>query len=212
MICVVVLLANTLTLAINKQLYLIGIVVIAPHVNVLSRKPVPMGEEMEHRLLCPFTLIHIVYILGEASQIDDAEIRATGREAVGRRLTNIVETRPNELSTHIRRMLHDIPCLLMGARPRGMHIIIGRTHKRRIGIRQPPLLRSFIDAVAGHHVEASRLQGTDTLREDEGFVWKILGHILDPLVMIVEANDVDSTTLKQMVVRRRLVTTSSNGA
>ena len=33
-----------------------------------------MWEEVEHRLLRPLTLIHVIDILGEACEVDDAEI------------------------------------------------------------------------------------------------------------------------------------------
>ena len=65
---------NALTLAINKQLYFVGIVVVAPHVNFVTRNPVPMWKEVEHRLLRPLTLIHVIDILGKACEVDDAEI------------------------------------------------------------------------------------------------------------------------------------------
>ena len=166
---------------------------------------------MEHRFLCPLALIHIIDILGESCQVDDAKVRATGWETVWCGFTDIVETCPDVLSTNVGRMFHDIPQLLMGTRPRGMHIVVGRAHIRRIGIGQPPLLRSRIYLVRGHHIVATRLQGTDTLRENEGFAREVLGHVLHPLMMVVETDDINSTALKQMVVGRRFLTACRNG-
>ena len=54
------LLPDSLALAINEQLYFICLVVIAPHIYLLTRKPVPVRKEMKNRLLRPFTLIHIM--------------------------------------------------------------------------------------------------------------------------------------------------------
>ena len=58
-----------------------------------------------------------------------------------------------------------------------MHVVVGRAHIGGIGIGQPPLLRSHIDAIAGHHVVTTRLEGTDTLREDKGLIGEVLGYI-----------------------------------
>ena len=98
---------------IDEEFNLVGIVIIGPEVNGLTREPVPMREEMEHRFAGPLALVHIVTILGEACQIDNAEVGTTCWETIRRRFTDIIETSPDELSTNIRRMLDHIPHLLV---------------------------------------------------------------------------------------------------
>ena len=93
-----------------------------------------------------------------------------------------------------------------------MHIVVSRTHIRRIRIRQPPLLRCLIDRIGRHHIEAACLQGRYTLREDEWLAREVLWHILHPLMVIVESNRVDSPTLEEVVIGRRLVTASRDEA
>ena len=108
---------DALTLAINKELHLIGIVVVAPHIDIVAWNPVPVGEEVQHRFRGPLALIHVIGILGEACEVDDTEVARTCREAVGRGFSDIVEARPDILSSTVGRMLHHIPCLLVSTRP-----------------------------------------------------------------------------------------------
>ena len=100
----------------------------------------------------------------------------------------------------------------MGRTPGGVHIVVGRTHVGGIGIGQPPLLWSLEHGVGGHPVETACLQGGDTLRHDEGLAGEVLRHILDPLVMIVEADDVEGTALEEMVARGGFVAACRDGA
>ena len=109
--------AHALTLAVDEELHLVGTTIVAPHVNIVTRHPVPVGEEVQHRFLCPLTLIHIIGILGETCEVDDAEVTRACRESVGSRFTDIVETCPDILSTHKVVVLHYIPSLLMRTRP-----------------------------------------------------------------------------------------------
>ena len=76
-----------------------------------------MGEEVQHGLLCPLALIHIIGILGETGEVDDAEVTRACRESVGSGFTDIVETRPDILTTHEVVVFHHIPSLLMRTRP-----------------------------------------------------------------------------------------------
>ena len=170
-----------------------------------------MGEEMEYGLISPFTLVHVIDVLREAGKIYNAEIRTASREAVRRRFSNIIEARPNELSTDIRRMLDYVPSLFMSAAPRCVHIVICRAHKRGICIWHPPFLRCYIDAVGRHLVIAARLQGAHTLRHQERLAWEILRYILHPLVMIVETDDVDSPALEEMVLRIGFIAACCDG-
>ena len=151
--------AYALALAVNEQLHLVGIVVIAPHVNLLTFEPVPVGEEMQHGRVRPLALVHVIHILRLTTEVDDAKVAAAGWEAIGCGFTDVVEARPDKLSTAIRRMLHHVPVLFVRRTPRGMHVVVGRTHETGVGIGQPPLLRRLADGVAGHHVVACRLQG-----------------------------------------------------
>ena len=66
--------ADTHRLAIDKEFYFIGIVIIGPEVDSLTWMPVPMREEMEHRLAGPLTLVHIITILREACKVDNSKI------------------------------------------------------------------------------------------------------------------------------------------
>src|SRR5574344_2634251 len=92
----VCLVAHALTLTIHKEFHFICLIIIAPHVYLLTGQPVPVREEMKHPLpVIPLTLIHIVHILGETRQIDDAEITAAGWESVRSGFADIVETRPD---------------------------------------------------------------------------------------------------------------------
>ena len=103
--------------AIDIKLYFIGVIIVGPEVDGLAGAPVPMGEEMEHGLSGPLALVHIVTILGEACKVDDTEVRAACREAVRCGFADIVEASPDELSTYVRGVLYNIPCLLVSRAP-----------------------------------------------------------------------------------------------
>ena len=109
--------AHTLRLAVDEQFYLVGIIIVAPHVDFVARHPVPMGEEVQHRLRCPLALIHVIGVFGETCEVDDAEVAGTSRESVGRRLADVVPSRPDILSSDERIMLHHIPGLFMRRAP-----------------------------------------------------------------------------------------------
>ena len=109
--------AYALALAVDEELHLVGTTVVAPHVDIVTRHPVPVGEEVQHGLLCPLALIHIIGILGETGEVDDAEVTRACRESVGSGFTDIVETRPDILTTHEVVVFHHIPSLLMRTRP-----------------------------------------------------------------------------------------------
>ena len=103
-----------LTLAVDEEFHLVGIVIIAPHVDGLTGQPVPVREQMEHRLLCPLALIHVIHILREAGKVYYSEITAACWEPVWCWLADVVETCPDELSADESIMLHHIPRLLVG--------------------------------------------------------------------------------------------------
>ena len=111
------LLANTLALAVHEEFHLVCVVVVAPHVDGLSRNPVPMREEMKHVLLRPLTLIHKISVLRETCQVDDSEVAASCRISIRSRFSYIIETGPDKLSTHEIIMFHHIPSLLVRAAP-----------------------------------------------------------------------------------------------
>src|SRR5262249_31957273 len=104
--------------AIEKKLGLLA-VRIRHHRYRLSRapRPVPMGQEMNHRLFGPNALVEEVTVLRKAGEIDDAEVRATRRPVrlvefwsvavpeKGRWLSDVVETRPHEFSEHLGQPL-----------------------------------------------------------------------------------------------------------
>ena len=125
MIGVLILPSDALRLAVDEELHLVGIVVVAPQVDIVAGHPVPVRKQVQHGLLRPLALVHIVAILGETCQVDDAEVAAAGRETIGRGFAYVVEACPDKLSTNIRRVLHHVPRLFVSARPRGVHIVIG---------------------------------------------------------------------------------------
>ena len=109
--------SNALTLTIDEEFDLVGATEVAPHINIVAWHPIPVREEMKHRFLGPLTLVHIIDILGETCEVDDAEVARARREAVRRGFTDIVEARPNVLTSNVWGMLHHIPGLFMSARP-----------------------------------------------------------------------------------------------
>ena len=55
------------------------------------------------------------------------------------------------------------------------------------------------------------MQSRDTLGEDHWLIGEVLGEVFNHLMMVVEAYDIDSTALEQMVVGVDLVTTGRDG-
>ena len=108
---------HTLTLAIDKQLHFIGVIIVAPHINLIAWYPVPMREEMQHGLRRPLTLIHIISIFRETGKVYDTEITGACRKTIGCRFSNIIKARPDILSAHKGIMLHHVPSLLMRRTP-----------------------------------------------------------------------------------------------
>ena len=87
---------------------------------------------MEHLLLRPLTLIHIVAVLRETSEVDDTEVTAAGWKSVRSWLTYIVEASPDELTAHEVIMLHHIPSFLVRTTPRSMEVVVCRALERRV--------------------------------------------------------------------------------
>ena len=79
---------------------------------------------MEHRFVGPLTLIHVITVLWEAREVDDAKVTAACRETVRRRLSDIIPACPDKLSGAIGRMLHYIPRLLMRGAPWHTTVVI----------------------------------------------------------------------------------------
>ncbi len=91
--------ADALRLTVDEEFDFIGIVVVGPHVNFLSRLPVPMREEVKHSLVgAPLRLIHIIYVFRDAGKVYNAEVGTAGRPAEGCRLSEVVESGPDELT------------------------------------------------------------------------------------------------------------------
>ena len=84
-----------------------------------------MREKVQHLLVGPLALIHIISILGESSEVNDTEVTAACGESIGCGFADIVESCPYKLSSHEVIVFHHIPCLLMSRTPRGMHIVVG---------------------------------------------------------------------------------------
>jgi len=212
MILVVVLLApHALAAPVDEEFHLVGLVVVAPQVDGLAGQPVPVGEEVEDRLVRPLALVHIINVLRESGQVDDAKIATSRRIAIRGGLADIVPSCPNKLSGTVGSVLHNFPGLLMGRGPRGVGVVIGRAHHRGVGIGQVPALRQHEDAIRGHAVVAARLQGGDALGEEEGLTGEVLGHVLHPLMVVVETDEVDGARLEEVVIRGRFVTARRDG-
>src|SRR5437763_5480271 len=71
--------------------------------------PIPVGQHVDHGLARPHTLIQVISVLRESCQIYHSEIRAARwpilivisfPAEVGRRLTDVVESRPHEFTEH----------------------------------------------------------------------------------------------------------------
>ena len=93
-----------------------------------------------------------------------------------------------------------------------MHIVVRRAHIRGICIRQIPLLRRPDDFIRRHLIVATRLQGRYTLTEYEWLAREVLRHILHPLVVVVEADNINDATLEEMIVGTGLVAAREDGA
>ena len=109
MVIMFTLAADALALIIDEQLSLISLIVLCPEIDLLTGEPVPVREEMKHRLISPLALIHIIRVLRETCQIDKSEVTATGRETIRCGLANVIETCPDELATYKGIMFDHIP-------------------------------------------------------------------------------------------------------
>ena len=163
-------------------------VVITPHIYVLTRYPVPVREQMQHILVCPFTLIHIIYIFRETCKVNNSEIATVCWESIRSRFAYIVPSRPYELTSAIWCVLHYIPCLLVCTAPWSMHVVVTAAHERRICEWKVPSLWRNINLVAWHSIITPCLECRNALCHDKRFSRKVLWNILYPLSMIVETN------------------------
>ena len=185
--------------AVDEELDLVGVVVVAPEVDLLARHPVPMREEVEYRPFRPFALVHVVDVLREACKVDDAEIAASGREGVRRRLSDVVPACPDELARAIWGVLDGVPALLMGRAPRNTGIVVGRDEVGRIVVHPLVAVRPYEDAVRRHLVGAARLDGGDCLGHDERFAREVFREGLDGRQMVVKADDVEGVRHEQII-------------
>ena len=80
---------------------------------------------MEHGVRGQLRLVEIVNILREASQIDYAEVTAACGPAIRRRLADVVEASPYELTAYPRIAAHEEQVLLVGVAPRHMAVLVG---------------------------------------------------------------------------------------
>ena len=143
---------HALRLAVDKKFHLVGIVVIAPHINILSRRPVPVREKMEHRLVRPLRLIEVIGILRKSGKVDDAEIRAACRPSVRSRLADIVESRPHILPADESIVTNQLYGFLMRVSPRHMAIVVCRASESRVVIRLVPTVGTNGNLIARHPV------------------------------------------------------------
>ncbi len=116
-----------LRLTVYEQFHLISIIIVSPEVDLVTLFPVPVRIQMQNIFIrTPTALIHIVDILRETRQIDNAKIRTAGRPTERCRLSDIIKSGPYELPHNKFIVLHIAHCTLMGSAPRHMAIIVGR--------------------------------------------------------------------------------------
>ena len=77
-------------------------------------------------------LIHVVDILREPGQVDNAKVRAACRPTVRSRLTDIIEARPDVLSTDKVVVLHMTHSTFVTVAPRNMTVVVGGARERGI--------------------------------------------------------------------------------
>ena len=160
-----------------------------------------MREKVQHVLVGPLALIHIIYVFRESGKVYDAEIAAVSRESVRSRLADVVPAGPDELSRAERRVLYDFPSLLVRAAPRCVSLIVTAAHERRVGVGLVPTLGHDTLFIARHLVISARLKCRNALRHEERLAGEVLRHVLYPLTVVVEAYQIYRSTLEKMVVR-----------
>ena len=121
----------TLRLTIDKEFTLdtIGITVDRRHLT-FAIGPCPMRQQVNGMFLCvPTALIKIVAILRQSCQVADAKIAATRRPVfiIGRRLAQIVITRPDKFTNHPVVVILPHPIIVRQVRPRAVFYIVTRT-------------------------------------------------------------------------------------
>ena len=99
--------------AIDTQIHLVEIRV-HPHIDFLAlvALKIPVREYMERGLVGPPRAQIVSLVFGEAAIVQDAELRAGGREVERCRLAAIVETGPVEQSCQPRTLLVELPAAL----------------------------------------------------------------------------------------------------
>ena len=123
-------------LAVQEQFDLLAIAV-APHVNVLAflARPVPMRQQMQHRLVRPPRLVILKVVLGKTAGVEDAEMRIDARPVVRRRLAAIIKTRPDESAGEPRTHREEAPPAFGGVRPRRRVFVVGAHVAARLVVR-----------------------------------------------------------------------------
>ena len=118
-------------------------------------------------LLVPMTAIEVIAILGDAGQVDDTKQGAVTRPIgiIGRRLTQVVETGPHELSHAIGQILMLDEIILRKVRPAAMLHIVARALMIIINRHRFTFDRELIDTTRADR--RSRLTTKDQLlRQD----------------------------------------------
>src|SRR5689334_16126447 len=91
------LLRGAQALAVQEQLDPLGVAV-DPDIDRLPllARPVPVRQQVGNGLIAPPGPVIVVAVLGEAADVQDAEVRVDAGPAVRRRLAFVVETGPDE--------------------------------------------------------------------------------------------------------------------
>ena len=210
---VLALAAHALGLPVDEEFHLVGVVIVGPEVYLLAFLPVPVGEEVQDGLVRPpLALIQVINVFGESGQVDDAEVGAARGPAVGRGLADVVEAGPDVLAGDEVVVLHVAQGAFVGIAPRHVAVVVGRAREGFVIEGYVPTGRPDVHRVAGHPVVAAGHQGGNALRDDEGLAGEILRHAGKPVVVVVEADDVQRTRAEQVVAGIRLVATGGDGA
>ena len=96
--------------AIEKQLDAIAIGVARDwQEHTLAAFPVPVREEVQHRLPAPLALVEVVAVLGETATVDDA---GTGSSGCAEGFAEVIDAGPHEVAGDVIVGAHEPPKLL----------------------------------------------------------------------------------------------------
>lgn len=108
-------------------------------------------------------------------QVDNAKVRAACRPTVRSRLTDIIEARPDVLSTDKVVVLHMTHSTFVTVAPRNMTVVVGGARERGIIERLVPTFGPDEHRITRHLVVTACHQAGNTFRHDERLAGKFSG-------------------------------------